>query len=419
MTIDLGSELSSIARSVHDDGASERMSAQVNHMVGRIRRRRAVRHTATGAVGVGAAAAVTLGGFQLAGRDGVTAPAISPTATSMPTVTGFGECGTTITDPNIGADPVLGLDGIVTDVDEADGTQPLAIVDVSFTGETGSLASIGEVRMVVARDGVVVGPLGELVLTRESFPPSYTFQQPLVSCEDGAALPDGEYEIYALQELGTQDPGPTSILGGPWSVTVPTSEPVEPTPSADDTASSTDPQAALDALLANPVPNPDLLFPICGTVAADALDDGMPPLELDLTESELTLPSGAAYSSTVQLKTTLGRHVIGNASPNATLVVLRDGIVVGYQFLDAGDATFVDLADGQTMDFTVLGTMSLCGTGEGGSGPLVPLPAGDYRFQASMDVMVKEIGEPDGSAESVTFTMPAVSEVGYLTVTPP
>ena len=419
MSFDLEGELSRLAQSVHDDGAGDRMHGQVRHMVGRIKRRRAARRTATGAVGVGAVAAVALGGMQLAGRPDGSPPA-APTAGPQ---TGFGQCGSTITDPNPGADPVVGLDAFVREVSD-EGLAPFALLDVSFTGQTEAIEDIGEIRMVAARDQVVVSPLATLSGVRESFPPSYSFEQSMVSCEDGSPL-SGSYEIYALQELSVQDAsGLTQVLGGAWVVTIgepsvsgPTAEPEpEPDQEPDPTA---DAQAALDAMVASPVQNPGLLFPRCGTVAVEALDDGMPVIELDLVDAELTLPSGGSHSSTVLLHTTEGAYAIGNASPNATLVVLKDGVVVGYQWLDPEGLTDVDLADGQMQEFPVLATMNLCGTGEGGQGPAVPLPAGEYTMMAALDVMMKESGYPGAEPDGRTYTITAVSEPRPLTVTQP
>lgn len=422
MNIDLEGELSRLAQSVHDDGATDRMSGQVRHMVGRIKRRRAARHTAQGAVGIGAAAAVAFGGVQLAGRPDVTPPAETPSPTSSPTPTAtaadFGRCGSAVIPPNGGADPGVEFDAEVDGV-EVSGPDAVSLTG-SLTGSIDVLEAEQVMRTVVALDGVVVGNLGELASQRlDGDRTLYSFDQPLVSCEDGTTrLPAGDYELYAhLDGLTEGGEGVTEALFGPWMITV--------APDGDEagnenvTSEEHDALVTLNEMVSFPAENPDGIFPMCGTDSYAALDDGMPVIELDLDEPELSLPAGDTYEGTVQLRTTEGHYAIANASPVATLVILRDSVVVGYQWLDPEGLEDVDLADGETQEFPVLGTMNFCGTGEGGTGSLQALPPGEYRIMAALDLMVKETGRPGEEPDGTTYPFTAVSEAGYLTITRP
>ena len=421
MSIDLEGALADLARSVHDDGATERMNGQVRHMVGRIRRRRAARYSATGVVGAGAVAAVAVGGLQLADRS----PA--PVVPATPLIS-HAQCG----DPApVVQDEAGGRLGSIRQT----GGLYLQLGPIAPTPEGSALTFVAELvngsddpasltdaagpaRFLVVQDDVVLATGefgaarsvalwgGEILSWRESVE--------LVSCggeRAGEPLPAGIYALVVAYPLVLDDGKEIEVAAiSRFTITEAPQASVDPVP-AEAAATSLE-----ELLAAAPADNPDLVFPKCGTLASDALDDGMPPLELDLDEADLRLASGSRYEGTVRLHTTLGRHVIANASQTAKLVVLRDGIVVGYQWLDGEDVDIVDLADGQMLRFPVLGTMNLCGTGEGGSGPAVPLPAGEYRIMAALDVMLKEIAEPGGEAESITATTTAVSEAGRLTL---
>lgn len=121
MRTDLDRALAQIAASAADDAATDRMLAQVGHMVGRVRRRRAARHATYGAVGVGTAAAVAVVGVQLGGpsalRGGPTTPAAGPAdgGTARGEVTPVPECGaqTGIIGPWLGVEQGAGADAAV------------------------------------------------------------------------------------------------------------------------------------------------------------------------------------------------------------------------------------------------------------------------------------------------------------------
>src|SRR5690606_27336785 len=94
MNVDLEQSLDRLARSVGDAVAAERLGGQVHRMVARIRRRRAARRTATGVVGVGAAAAVGVGGVQYLGRESAPQPPAEPTPDML--VVPVDACGMTL-----------------------------------------------------------------------------------------------------------------------------------------------------------------------------------------------------------------------------------------------------------------------------------------------------------------------------------
>lgn len=404
MKIDLESALTDLARSVHDDGVTDRMNGQVRHMVGRIRRRRAARYSATGVVGIGAVAAVAVGGLHLAARS----PAPAPPAATDPTpstTTGFGECRSAITDPNAGADPAIGLDATVSEVDVTEDT-PRALVGVSFTGSTESLVTLGDVRMVVAQDGVVVGPLADLTFIYQSFPPSYSFDQRLVSCEDGAPLPDGSYEIYALQELVTDgDPGLTEVRGGPWPLTI-TEAPSDKAASGE---ASTAEEALADTLARSPVADP---FPACGSGVPAQTD---PPVVIDLTLGERIYAPGEAFTTEVTLRSTAGRTVLANApTPLASIVITRDGVVVGHAFREPVDTDLIAVATDEPLTVPADAHLSVCRIGSVDYPPY-DLPPGTYQAYAVAEMWLKEIQTSD-DAYSLNELFAAMSNPVNITI---
>jgi hypothetical protein len=415
MSIDLERSLAQLAESVHDEATTARMSDQVHHMVSRIRRRRAARHTATGVVGVAAAGAVAFGGVQLAGRNATQAPPAESAEPTDPVVTGFGECGSTVVDP---IPDVTWSDGMTASpgpVFQGSGVEPYADVSLSWTGDVTGL-EIHDPTMVVAKDGVVVGRTAEIVNVLESYPPIYNFRQQLMSCADGSVLAPGDYELYAMEPytLNGGEPGTLQRLGGPWPLTVPDPNATEPTsePTSEPTE-PTDSQALLDQILATPA-EPGT-FPTCGSSIND-LDDGLRPITLDMALNRTAFTAGETFSATAELRMSDGGYAIGNASPLAKLLVLKDGIVVGYQWLDSEDVTSVDLSGGAVVPFEMRASMNLCGTGEGGTGDLLPLPPGQYKAMAELDLALQELQMPGEDAVSTNELVHVVSGAVDITV---
>lgn len=434
MNVDLEQSLDRLARSVGDAVAAERLGGQVHRMVARIRRRRAARRTATGVVGVGAAAAVVVGGVQYLGRESAPQPPAEPTPDML--VVPVDACGMTLGQlgwTGVGPVGIEAVEGPPTG--REDGGVTLATEVVKHDAVELRLdATAPRYVAVDPQTGLVTGvpdagepfPEPDWALAGERFgiddEALQTFHvsasMPLRDCD---AAPDdfgpdtlltpGTYEIHAMQVVHPtetyQGLDTFVAVGGPWRIEVPaligTDVDADLTPEE---------RAAdqIDAWLAAPVANPDWVMPVCGAEAA--LDDGMPALELDVLAdpSALGEPGGTTVPDAVVLKTTEGRYAIGNASPTARLVLMVDGVVVGYQFLDSEDLVDVDLAFGETQPFPLRTTTTLCGTGEGGTGEALPLPPGEYTAIATLDLLVKEIGGPGEEPDGSTYPYTAVSE---------
>ncbi len=426
MNVDLEQSLDRLARSVGDDVAAERLGGQVHHMVARIRRRRAARRTATGVVGVGAAAAVAVGGVQVFERLGGSPQPVGP-ATWDAEAWG---CGPTPAIPADASDLRIDVDHNAT---ATSGTSLGVDTYVNAAGHAG-LTFDAAPTVVLARDDVVVTEPAIVVIRQNSHPPQDILELDLSSCAfDGAPLPDGEYELLVTQTVGTSEgdvelfsSSPVMILGGePSSSPEPTepTEPDEPTSSPDDPPATLTPEQAdaaeqIEAWIASPVANPDGIMPRCGAEAV--LDDGSTPLVLDdpLDGPAIQPDRDGYFQTTATMRTRGDQYVIGNAAgAGATLVLMREGVVVGYQWLDSEDEIDVDLQPGQTLEIPFRGNQLLCDTGEGGTGPALRLPPGTYQATAVVDVMLKEVGVVGGGAESVTRTVPVMSEVFDITLT--
>ena len=399
MRIDLERALADVAATVHDDVTADRMSGQVWHMVTRVRRRRAVRHTAQGVAGIGAVAVIGVAATSLGGplRGAEVAPATaSPDATLPPAPLPALSCGSGV--PGATAAPLaLELGGAagaergasttvaatLRNTDGADleleGWRTFEVVAVADGRVVGTMAGAGSESGTLPADSVLRPGGAAEVTTTTGF----------ASCDDPATtLPAGDYTLVGRLLVGVGDVDVAAV-----------SEPVPVTVTGpEEGASELERALTLEALLAA-AQETDGPFPVCGT--KPWLDDGMPALELDYVAgaADLAVPATVLPGGVV-LKTTEGRYAVANASPLARVVLLRDGVVVGVPFLDPEDLADVDLAAGETQPFDLMTTTALCGTGEGGSGEALPLPAGEYTAIAALDLMVKEIGgpgeEPDG-----------------------
>ena len=271
MTIDLQDALGALARSVQDDGTPERVTGQVRSMVTRIRRRRAVRQAATGAVSMGAAAAVAFGGIQLAGRDGrgVAGP-VGPTGATAVSSDEALACGADAPDVTVPADgPAAGwrLDGEVQSEVVPGGTVQL---DVRLADQDGGLVTWGQatpqtLTVAAVQDGRVVSStlIGFADGTPGGSPTDYViFSSDLAqaTCDSpGGVLAPGEYSIIAAETLLAADDGsgaPVRVMGGPWPFTVvdtlagTTTD--DPTAEADADRELAVARAALEAHLASP-----------------------------------------------------------------------------------------------------------------------------------------------------------------------
>lgn len=234
---------------LHDaiDGGADASPFTSHDLLGRIRRRRAVRTGTRAAVGVGAAGAVALAATTLGQPDDAPAgPAGSPTG-------GFGACGLdvrtyaddhpdtsyTLVGPR---DPVAALDTFATGGDQQLGTslgrfggRTLELLALSTVtgGHSGGTPSA---RLLLASGGVIVGwaqtndaaadggnvawwttaMRGSALWQGDVSVTASSVATDVESC-DGGALAPGTYEVYAAP--GTLRPDqPLLDVAGPWQV---------------------------------------------------------------------------------------------------------------------------------------------------------------------------------------------------------
>ncbi|MBO1753046.1 hypothetical protein J4G33_14635 [Actinotalea sp. BY-33] len=409
MKIDLEQALNDMARSVQDDAAADRMHGRVRQMVTIVRRRRAARHTAVGMVGVGAAAALAFGGLQLA--DVAVDEPVPPAAPSE-RIERFA-CGAEVRTTGISVTAPDSLDHEPT-VMAGGSLQVDFDVEASDTFQT-----VGTPTYTVALvqdDLVVSDPVRIEGRAPTADAPTLSANLSVTACGTAAALPRGGYQVVVFEsvEVGEQ---PTvherlrdvSLLNV-YGEAVPTPDPDED--AAGDENFSEEETAALitlNELVSYGNEDPTATFPQCGTTT-DSLDDGMPPLalemDLDLSEAD----AEGAFTGTVMLRTTEGRRVTGTANASgASLVLLRDGVVVGHEWLDPWDLVEFDLQDGEAQELPLLGARTLCGTGGTAQPPALRLPPGEYEAMAWLEVTVEEVAYPGQDPETVAGSSPAWS----------
>ncbi|NKY40705.1 hypothetical protein [Cellulomonas septica] len=247
---------------MHDaiDGGSDDSPFTSHDLVGRIRRRRAVRTGARTAVGVGTAGAIAVVGVRLSdGRDDG-GPSFGPAAPGAPA-----ECGTDIAgyaaehpDPDLsvgsGADAVsaLGAYAVQRSRDSAlslgrYGGREIDLLVVRPLDDGGDPVS-SAVRLLLASDDVVVGwaqvdgggsdpgtstsSVRDEKLWPDGGGATVIRTTPTVAGCDGSALPAGRYDLYAAPDVLYPDQ-PLLGVAGPWPVELlPTTDEVTGLPRA-------------------------------------------------------------------------------------------------------------------------------------------------------------------------------------------
>lgn len=393
MRIDLERALHDVASSVHDDATADRMAGQVRHMVTRVRRRRAARHTANGLVGVGAAAAIAVTTTQILRYDGAgdrVAPAGETSPTAAP-ADGFGTCGGRLTAPE-GQDLALQLD-----VHETVGGAPEVTVRAGTRLDTAD-----DPVLVLARDGVVVSPVARSHTVLQPDPAVHVVEPALVSCQDGEPLPAGEYEVWARQEVTREDGTRVAVVGGPQTLTVPDAP--------------ADAAEAVQARIAEIVAARELAdhFPFCGAVLPTPIEDPLLVATPVLPADGATAAPGEALLVSVELRSGGGRHVLATAAQTGTVVLLVDGVVVGYQDVET-DVGLVDLGPDDAVTLPARGAARLCGT-DGPDVDGLALPPGQYQAVVVLDVALKEVVEAGGDVRSTSEPYPVVTEPFTVTV---
>lgn len=211
------------------------------------------------------------------------------------------------------------------------------------------------------------------------------------------------------------DPQPPTSTATPTASPTPDPTTVAPDPTATEptTNPALEPEhaealARMRALAESPAGE----FPACGAPATVPEDPG--PLALDPVAPP-TLASGDHTEATVDLVATTERVTGGASGSGAVLLVLFDGVVVGGQWTDPETLDPVDLGPGDTQETRLLTSAVVCGTGEGGTGPELALPPGDYDAVAVLDVLLESVTQ-DGTTTPTTDLVHAVSPVTTVTV---
>jgi len=197
----LHEHLDGLVASVDDDATTERLLARVGPMIGRVRRRRATRHTVTGVAAAGLVGMVAVGGPRL--LDG---PAVTPPASTGldPEVWG---CGAEPATAEVADAGTLTIGGVVVAVvgGVLDGSElDRAPVEVAI-GAAGAVTLDDTASVLVVSDGIVLA--GPVTGTQPDGGADGTtgvdalaFTLPLVSCGPAAApLPAGTYTLVVTQ----------------------------------------------------------------------------------------------------------------------------------------------------------------------------------------------------------------------------
>ena len=409
MSINLEDSLAQLARSVHDDGVSERMAGQVQQMVAQIRRRRAARHTATGLVSMGAVAAVAVVGVQLAGQAAAPVPPATQEPVPPDRPTSAAECGEPA--PEVPALPETPTDLFLRGSagPEAGFGEPVPVI-LNWTNDSAQTVSYSAVtiQLMVVRDAVVVGTASKSTVGDVDRPPGsgagFADAVTVVACGGNTPLDPGEYQMFGAVTLTLTD-GARDLVAGPWPFTI--TEAGAPT-----TDPAADPTEQLNAILAA-APSVTDPFPACGSVVPSGDD---PVLALDLALGERVYTPGETVETVGTVRTTSGRTVIANAPTAGALIVLtRDGVVVGRGYSNTGEVDILDLAADQTVEVAATGQLSLCSIPQTDAAQ-DGLPAGMYQAYAVMEVMLKEVTESDGGAYSITELIAARSNPVDITI---
>lgn len=411
MTIDLQHSLADLAGSVYDDALAARLTAQVGPMVGRIRRRRAARATAVGAVSMGTVAAMAVGAVALVNRGGPTpGPATEAPEPPAP-VAHDGEalgCGDAVPDTLV-SDPALALAG-ETPTTAAYGSDLMATLRWWAPSKREVRYAEARVDVAVAQGGVVVGvasdewpvepPASDTPLSSTETGTLGTFASRLQveACDDDAPLEPGDYQVVATVTL-TSGTGETwRASTGPRGLSI---------GSVEDAAATAEAEAAVqDIIAASPQVSAEQPFGTCGTVVPARGTDEPLSLELDLDSGTgMQYAPGDLVDAVTILLPTGGRTSVLADLPEmgATVVLTRDGVVVGRGApFDDSPMLVETTTDGQAVYGT--GEVLLCSL-PGADAPELDLPPGIYQAYAVMPVTLQQITEADGTTHAASGTL--------------
>ncbi len=393
MSIDLEGALADLARSVHDDGVADRMNGQVRHMVGRIRRRRAARYSATGVIGAGAVAALAVGGMQLADRF----PAAVPPAATDPTPDGASdglslECG-----DRVPADALRPeWEGFRLELEvsgpAAGSDVPVVVRLVNDGNRYFGWDTTQIVQLAALRDGEIVATGTKSAPSGRFSPDSAWSAEELVSlseCAGEGGFGAGDYELVASALLANADGSePLGLSAGPVPFTI-AEAPSRDTPDGD---------AAILAIIAESERiSAKYPFGVCGTRVPVEPSD---LLTIDMQLDSLSYAPGSLMEGTAAITAIDGLTVLGNSPVTAAHVVLvRDGVVVGRGHYDPEHIALNTFSAAEPYPLPALGNALLCSL-PGAPATELELPPGTYQAYATLEVALKEVQFADGSAES-------------------
>lgn len=410
MSIDLQHSLADLAGSVYDDALASRLTAQVGPMVGRIRRRRAARATAVGAVSMGTVAAMAVGAVALANRGG--SPAPGP-ATDPVTHDGEAlECGDAVPDALV-SDPALSLAG-ETPTTVAYGGDLMTNLRWWAPGKQEVRYAEARVDVAVAQGGVVVGVAGQdlpsdvsaqevtLGSTETGTLGAFASRLPVEACGGDTPLDPGDYQVVATVTLTSGDGETWRASTGPRGLAI---------SSAEDAVAAAEAQAEAEAAVqeiidASPQVSAEQPFGTCGTVVPEIGADEPMSLELDLDSGTgMQYAPGDLIDAVAFLLPTGGRTSVLATLPDigATVVLTRDGVVVGRGApLDDTSSVYDTTPEATVMYGT--GEVLLCSL-PGADAPELDLPPGIYQAYAIMPVTLQAITEADGTTHPAGDTL--------------
>lgn len=402
LSVDLHGSLDDLARSVHDDELTRRLTAQVRPMVGRVRRRRAARATAVGAVSMGTVAAMTVGAVALANRGG--GSSVIPPATDAPTEQGYdATCGQTLPPLPEQPDDALHLVGEAGPVAAYGEPVPLRLTTIWGLSALEARTSPVEVAVVDA-DGVVVATGtadAETVGVMAGIDPAADAAVELAACGGDTPLPAGDYRLVATVTFELSDGTVRTVVSDALPFTV-----------TDGTAPGDDVQveaaeAVADILAGSYEADAERPFGTCGSRVPTG-DERILTIDLELPAGPYA--PGALVEGDSWVRPTGDDTVLANGPAVASMVVLvRDGVVVAGGPFASEHVSLTTYTAANPYPLPARGLVQLCSL-PGADAPELPLPAGTYQAYAVIDVALKEVQHPDGTAESRSETVRVRSE---------
>ena len=372
MSIDLERSLDELARSVHDDALAERMNGQVYRMVSQIKRRRAARYTGTSVIGMSAAAAVVVGGVQLADRGEGSRPVATQPPSPAPTEACDGPAPTPTDTPD------LVLQATVPDTVAYGEPVQLQLFLVNVLSM--SVAGYPPVDVAVLQDGVVVGTaqLDPVAFgLTDGVDPSQS-EVTVTPCVGDSPLLPGEYALVATARLDLSDGTTRTAVSDavPFRITGSDQTPLDQQTAGLD---------AVDEIVATADERADE-FGVCGSVVPPETDA---PVALTLTLEDRVYAAGEAFAAPVTVVASDAVPEDAQLTANHPQIVLtRGGVVVGGAATE--DALPIELGPDGTGTLRAPAAVLICSLPGADAPSETPLPAGTYQAYATFTLTVAE-----------------------------